>query len=190
VNGPGRIAIFVAAASLAACDLVSFDLSEPTAAPREGWESVEGEGRAMRVYYQFVDAQRRVRFVETLEEVPESLRGSVGFLELDSPPPLTPGDAARARRALAAAGDPAPRSAGGAAQVVLYSAEWCGACRKAKRHLERRGVDFAVRDVDVPSVEQELLRRTGARSIPVLDVDGRIFRGFSASAYDDLLGQG
>ncbi len=186
--GSKRIALLAAAAALTACDSASLLSSEPSAAPREGWESVEGEGRAMRVYYQFVDAQRRVRFVETLEEVPEPLRGSVGFLELDSPPPLTPGDAARARHALA---DPGAQTAdrGAADRVVLYSAEWCGACKKAKKHLERRGVAFAVRDVDDPAVEQELLRKTGARSIPVLDVGGRIFRGFNARAYDDLVGQ-
>jgi glutaredoxin len=72
--------------------------------------------------------------------------------------------------------------------IVLYSAAWCGACKKAKRHLARRGVDFEERDVDQPRYAEELRRKTGRKSIPVLDVDGRVVTGFNASTYDQLIG--
>jgi glutaredoxin-like YruB-family protein len=72
-------------------------------------------------------------------------------------------------------------------QVVLYSAEWCGACRKAKRYLSRKGIDYEERDVDDPAVAAELLRKTGSRSIPVIDVGGRVLTGFSAGSYDALI---
>ena len=39
----------------------------------------------------------------------------------------------------------------------------------------------------MPSVANELMRKTGQRSIPVLDVDGRVYSGFSPGAYEDLL---
>jgi glutaredoxin len=154
-----------------------------------GWESLEDEASAVRLYYQFVDAQRRVRFVERLEEVPEALRGSVGFVKMAAPPPLTPGDAARARRERLAGGAAtadAPTASASTA-VVLYSAEWCGACRKAKRHLARRGIEYEERDIDQPVHAEALLRRTGSRAIPVLDVDGRVVTGFSQSSYDTLI---
>lgn len=159
-----------------------------TAERPEGWESLEGEESALRLYYQFVDAQRRVRFVERLEDVPEPLRATVGFVKLDVAPPLSPGEAARvrqARRSGDAGGPTAPES--GASRIVLYSAEWCGACSKAKRHLARRGVDYEERDVDEPRWADELHRVTGARAVPVIDVDGRMLTGFSPSGYDALL---
>jgi glutaredoxin len=136
-----------------------------------------------------VDAQRRVRFVERLEDVPEAQRASVGFVKMEAPPPLTPGDAARARQTrLASNGSPTTSPAAPAgAEIVLYSAEWCGACRKAKRHLDRNGVAYQLRDIDQPGHAEELVRRTGARAIPVLEVEGRMITGFSTREYDALL---
>jgi glutaredoxin len=166
------------------------DGSAATSAQRpEGWESLEDEASAMRLYYQFVDAQRRVRFVERLEDVPEAQRASVGFVKMEAPPPLTPGDAARARQTrLASNGSPTTSPAAPAgAEIVLYSAEWCGACRKAKRHLDRNGVAYQLRDIDQPGHAEELVRRTGARAIPVLEVEGRMITGFSTREYDALL---
>ena len=155
----------------------------------EGWESIEGEAAATRLYYQFVDASRRVRFVERLEDVPEDRRADVGFVKLDVPPPLSPGDAARVRnarrqeRAGGSAGSAGPASA----RIVLYSAEWCGACRKAKRYMTRNGIDFELRDVDEPRFAEELRRKTGARAVPVIDVNGRVLTGFSPDDYDELI---
>ncbi len=154
----------------------------------EGWESLEDEGSALRLYYQFVDASRRVHFVERLEDVPEPLRATVGFVKLDVPPPLTPADAARARRAQLGETRGSTARAPGDPRAVLYSADWCGACRKAKRYLAERGVAFEERDVDQRRHADELVRRTGARAVPVIEVGGRMLTGFSASSYDALLG--
>ena len=71
--------------------------------------------------------------------------------------------------------------------IIVYYADWCGACRKAKRYLTQKGVDFEIRNVDNPSVAAELRSKTGARSIPVIDVGGRILTGFSPAALDALI---
>jgi len=165
----------------------ALETANPSSAERpEGWESLEGS--AMRLYYQYVDENQQVRFVETLEEVPESLRASVGFVKLDVPPPLSPGAAAAVRRAQYAGSAKTQRGAEKDIQkIVLYSADWCGACRSAKRYLARLGVDYELRDVDEPQYAEELKRRTGARSIPVIDVDGRMLTGFSSASYDKLI---
>lgn len=154
-----------------------------TAERPAGWKSLEDPDAGSRLYYQFVDAAGRVRFVERIDDVPAQWRANVGFVKLPVPPPLSPGDAARARSQLAAA----PRaSSAAAADIVLYSAEWCGACRKAKRYLAKNDVPYEERDVDDPRVADELVRKTGTRSIPVLDVGGRVYSGFSPDAYDEL----
>ena len=177
---------------LAGCDFVSVvrDGATQAAAERpEGWESLEDESSALRLYYQFVDEQRQVRFVETLEDVPQALRASVGFVKMAMPPPLSPGDAARARSAQLRQGGGlrVAKSSAGGSGVVLYSADWCGACRKAKRYLGKKGIDYEERDIDDPRWTEELLRKTGRRAIPVIDVGGRILTGFSTSGYDALL---
>lgn len=143
--------------------------------------SVGPDGQ-MRIYYQFVDARHQVRFVERLEDVPEQWRERVGFVELAGPPPMTPADA---RRATAASGGPS----GGVppSSIILYSADWCGYCRQAKRDLNQRGIPYALRDVDVPAAKAELLAKTGGKGIPALDVDGRMLRGYSSASYADFL---
>ena len=144
--------------------------------------SIGPEGET-RIFYQFVDEDRRVRFVARLEDVPARWRDRVGFVELAEPPPLSPAEARRSARADSSSG----KSAESNRSVVLYSADWCGYCRQARRHLEDRRVPYELRDVDVPATKEELLARTGGKGIPVLDLDGRILRGYSRGSYDDLL---
>ena len=183
---PPRCLLLVGVALLVACgsSVSSERGSESTESARPaGWQSLD-EADAQRLYYQFVDARGQVRFVESLDDVPEALRARVGFVKMASAPPLSPDDARRARAAQVGSG------AGGsvASRAVLYAADWCGACRKAKRYLVERAVDFEERNIDVPRFAEELLRKTGERGIPVLEAGGRILTGFSEPLYDDLLG--
>ena len=150
-------------------------------------ESVS-EGEETRVYYQYIDAKGSVRFVERLADVPAEWRDRVGYVELDSPPPMSPaqarlGRSKRAGQARAAAGRAPP------AEVQLYYAEWCPYCRKAKKHLERRGVAYRLRDVDIAAVARELAEKTGQKGVPVIDIDGRILRGYNAARLDEMLSE-
>ncbi len=147
------------------------------------------EGKATRIYYQFVDERGRVRFVESLERVPEKWRDRVGFVESATPPPMSPTDMARAiepdaRRLVARL--EASRKASGP-KVIIYSANWCGACRRAKAYMDRKGVRYEERNVDQPRFKEELVRKSGGRSIPVIEVNGRILKGFNPERLDKLL---
>ena len=152
-------------------------------------------GDAKRLYYQFIDARGRVAFVERLTDVPSEWRAKVGFVEMDSPPPLSPAMAeqTRDRRYAASSG---PRRAGEQrvaarvpSRIILYSADWCGWCKKAKRHLDGMGVNYEIRDIDIADNLNDLVAKTGQRGIPVLDVGGRMVTGFSPDRYDELIRQ-
>ena len=79
--------------------------------------------------------------------------------------------------------------------VIIYGAEWCGACHEAMRYLRRKGVAYVEKDVEKdPSAEREMqekLARNGLRagSIPVLDVRGKVMIGFNPSEVDAALGE-
>ena len=146
--------------------------------------------RGVRTDYPYIDEVGSVRFVSSLLEVPERWRDRAGRVELASAPPLRPADRTaelerrRERaRAVVAASVPARSNL----DVQLYYASWCGFCRKAKAHLDDRGVDYVLRNVDDPDTQAELVARTGSRSIPVLDVGGEFVRGYNAAAIDRLL---
>ncbi len=82
----------------------------------------------------------------------------------------------------------------GRATVIIYGAEWCGACHEAAAYLRRKGIPYVEKDIEKdPQANREMqgkLRSAGIRSgsIPVLDVRGKVMVGFSAHSVDDALG--
>ncbi len=167
--------------------------AESTEAPSEqrpagSQASSLAEGDATRVYYQFIDERGRVRFVESLDAVPAEWRDRVGFVESSTPPPMSPEDMKRAtaaRYSKLRATD--PQSARTAPAILMYGADWCPACRKAKKYMDAKGIAYEERNVDDPEIAQELARKSGGRGIPVFDIGGSILRGFSPKALDEMI---
>jgi mycoredoxin len=54
--------------------------------------------------------------------------------------------------------------------IVVYGTAWCGDCRRAKKLLERRGIDYAWVDVEErKGAKEEMLRFNGGdRRVPTL----------------------
>ncbi|MGA2447181.1 MAG: glutaredoxin domain-containing protein [Polyangiaceae bacterium] len=88
----------------------------------------------------------------------------------------------------------APAGASARPVVVVYGAEWCGACHEAERYLRSKGIAFVTKDVDKdPSAAREMqakLDKAGLHtgSIPVLDVRGKVMVGFNPGAIEAALG--
>ncbi len=54
-------------------------------------------------------------------------------------------------------------------EIVIYGADWCGDCRRAKRLLDRRGAPYRWIDVEAEPARAEEARRIGGRpNIPVI----------------------
>ncbi|MEM9594018.1 MAG: glutaredoxin family protein, partial [Acidobacteriota bacterium] len=69
-------------------------------------------------------------------------------------------------------------------EIILYSTSWCGFCRKARTLLTELGADFVEKDIEKnPEARREHAAKAGpSAGVPVLDIDGRIIRGYSESA--------
>lgn len=88
--------------------------------------------------------------------------------------------------ALAPANDSRPAVSAEPA-VVLYAAQWCGYCAKARDYLADKGIAYHEIDIDDDAGRVAYARASGAgRGIPLLVVHGRQVRGFSATTYDSL----
>ncbi|MCH8084364.1 MAG: hypothetical protein IH885_09025, partial [Myxococcales bacterium] len=142
-----------------------------------------GPGAAKRIYYQFIDDQGSVRFVERLDQVPPDWRDRVGYIEIDGPPPGSLGGASATGSTRTTAASRGARATG----VLLYYADWCGYCRKTSAELDRRGVSYERRNIDNPATLAELVEKTGQRNIPVVDVGGKILIGYDPQGLDELL---
>jgi glutaredoxin len=68
-------------------------------------------------------------------------------------------------------------------KVIMYMTSWCGYCRKAREYLQSLRVNLVEYDVEKdPSKGREMLAKSGgSRGVPVIDVEGIIIRGYSAS---------
>jgi len=72
--------------------------------------------------------------------------------------------------------------------VKVYSTPSCPWCTVAKRYLASKNVTYT--DVDVSKDRNgamEMIRKSGQRGVPVLDINGNIIVGFNQEAIDRLL---
>lgn len=64
-------------------------------------------------------------------------------------------------------------------QVTLYTTRWCPACAGARGWLRARGIPFDDRDVESsPAHAARLSTLNPARTVPTIEVDGRVLVGF------------
>ncbi len=73
-------------------------------------------------------------------------------------------------------------------RVVVYSGPGCPACGSAKAYLRQRGIIF--REVDISRDEQaaeRLVRRSGQRAVPQIDINGHLVVGFDQAKIDRFL---
>lgn len=75
--------------------------------------------------------------------------------------------------AIAPAPDPVPLEVPG--ELTVYGADWCGDCRRAKRHLDAAGVSYRWVDLTQDRGAKRMLAAAGLRAIPVIaTADGRV----------------
>ena len=151
----------------------------------------EGTGGIKDVYYQYVDDSGTVHFVQNLGDVPARWQSRAGRIEVEKTAPVP-------RR-----GDPRPATTGRAAakkstqraaayrtdpEVVVYTTTWCGWCRKTLAFLDERGVRYVNKDIEANDWNRdELIEKTGRTSIPVVEINGEIIRGYNAERMEQLL---
>jgi glutaredoxin len=73
-----------------------------------------------------------------------------------------------------------------ASGVVLYSASWCGYCKKAKAYLAGKGIAYREFDIDTKDGLAAYAKAGGGKGIPLLVSGSQHIQGYSLAAYDDL----
>jgi glutaredoxin len=75
---------------------------------------------------------------------------------------------------------------GKAKKVVIYSAPWCGVCKRAKRFFRVQGIPFRELDVEKNRMARREMERMNARGLPVILVGGKRMNGFSEKRFMEL----
>jgi len=65
-----------------------------------------------------------------------------------------------------------------APKILMYGADWCGYCARARRLLDSQGAAYEEIDVDVvPGARQEMQARSGRGTIPQIFINGQHIGG-------------
>lgn len=217
-----RFAALLIAASLMSCTKEAQPSADaPTPAPTGDFEPPQLVVTQARTDLVFTWLDPAGAFHDTgkLEEIPEESRAQVLVRDLSKSPSelraheflyvadlRQPDEQGRypcgvvSRRAFEKTGlhEAAVNAAQGAVErgerlVFVYSASWCGVCKRTKSFLTSLGVPFVERDVEKdPGADEELRAKAAAaglrpQGVPVIDVAGRLMMGFDAEALTRLL---
>jgi glutaredoxin len=151
----------------------------------------EASRSSKEVYYQYVDDSGSVHFVQNLGEVPAKWQSRTGRIEVERTVPAPGRGGARpaaTRRAAARRPSEKPSAYPSGPDVVVYTTAWCGWCRKTLAFLDERGVRYVNKDIEANDWNRdELIEKTGRTSIPVVEIDGEIIRGYNADRMEQLL---
>jgi glutaredoxin len=71
-------------------------------------------------------------------------------------------------------------------KVVMYSASWCGVCKKAKRYFKKNNIPYKVYDVEKSRIGKRDFKRLGGKSVPIIIVGTKRMNGFTASRFSKL----
>lgn len=189
-----------------ACSRPTPSASEPEhPPPGVAPEPVEVREGQVNLLFTFRDSDSgRFVTVESRDDVPEAVREAVVVVDLNLPPEARGANryvhvadlraarpngtfpvavASRHRfgneASVGAEGAPAAPNKG----VVLYSASWCGVCKKTSRLLREWGVPFEEKDIEASRSAREELGAKASRAgirpggVPVIDVGGVLLQG-------------
>lgn len=71
-------------------------------------------------------------------------------------------------------------------KVIMYSAEWCGVCKKAKKYFKKENIRFTNYDIDKSKSAKARYKKLGAKGVPVIFVGKRRMNGFSVAGFNRL----
>lgn len=71
-------------------------------------------------------------------------------------------------------------------KVVIYSAAWCGICKKAKRYFNKNNIAYTEYDIDNDKAANKRHKAMGATGIPVIFIGDSRMNGFSVASFEQI----
>ena len=71
-------------------------------------------------------------------------------------------------------------------KVVMYSATWCGYCKKARNYFKANNIPFSEYDVENSKKGKRDYKKLGAKGVPVILVGKERMNGFSVASFESM----
>ena len=98
-----------------------------------------------------------------------------------------------------ASGDSTASPTAAGAKVTLYSTEWCGACKTARKWFKSQGIPFVERDLEKDSGAVESLKESARKagmhpssvlgSVPIIVAGKQVLKGFDPASVKAAIGR-
>ena len=73
--------------------------------------------------------------------------------------------------------------------IKIYSTPTCPFCYVLKNYLKENGFEFEEIDISKETAKrEELIKKTGLATLPVIEIDGQLIIGFDKKKIDEALG--
>ncbi|MCU7918094.1 MAG: DUF4124 domain-containing protein [Candidatus Thiodiazotropha sp. (ex Epidulcina cf. delphinae)] len=74
----------------------------------------------------------------------------------------------------------------GGKKVVMYSASWCGYCKKARRYFKKNAISFEEYDVETSMRGKRDYKKLGRGGVPIILVGKHRLNGFSEASFSKI----
>lgn len=128
--------------------------------------------------YRWVDENGKVHFSD---EKPEKVQTEQVDIQINSFEGMNISDSdfleARERQKAEARKSP---------NVVMYSATWCGYCRKARNYFNQQGISFREYDIENSSKGRRDYAKMNGTGVPIIFVGKKRMQGFRAGSFQAI----
>ena len=84
---------------------------------------------------------------------------------------------------------PAVERLGRKDKVVMYSAAWCGICKKAKKYFQQKNIPYITYDIDKSRSGKRGYKLLKGKGVPIIIVDDKRMNGFNVTKFEKLYAQ-
>ncbi|MDX1512558.1 MAG: glutaredoxin family protein [Gammaproteobacteria bacterium] len=71
--------------------------------------------------------------------------------------------------------------------VIMYGAEWCGVCQRAKTYMRAKGIPFREYDIEKDPTGRRHYRQLNGTGVPIILVGNQRMNGFSPARLEAML---
>jgi len=171
--------------------------------PEESGEPAAASDRTlsgpMTGVYKYTDNRGVIHYVDDIKKVPEKYRkkvshptgGAVSIVPTTSIDEILYKHGITEEQFHRYTGKQPSTKRGSHKDVIIYTTSWCPACTHARKYLDSRGIAYTNKDVEhnKSNLTEMLSKSGGARGVPVIDIHGKIMRGFNQAAIEAELGK-
>lgn len=71
-------------------------------------------------------------------------------------------------------------------KVIMYSTDWCGYCKQARRYFKQQAIAFTEYDIEKNTRARVQYAKLGASGVPVILVGHKRMNGFSINGFKNI----